>query len=76
MQNLSALTNIAANLKVDGQNLAKVHFEHIPREHEVIKFTGGKAYYVKSVIYNVQKNPGGDVTCESIDVVLTEGSVR
>jgi hypothetical protein len=71
MQNLSALTTITVNLKLNGEKLAKVHFEHIPRVDEVIKFENdGKKYKVKMVEYNVQQNSGGDVTCESIDVCL------
>jgi hypothetical protein len=73
MQNLSSLMTASANLKLEGQTLAKVRFEHLPRENDLIKFEGEtKPYRVKQVEYHVQKNPGGDVTCESIDILLAE----
>src|ERR1700722_9215376 len=71
MQTINALTTTAINLKLNGEHLAKVHFEHIPRANEVITIENeGTRYSVKSVEYNIRKNSGGDVTCETIDVVL------
>ena len=74
MQDITGLTTTAVHLKLNGEVLAKVHFEHIPRANEIITLENdGTRYRVESVGYNIHKNSGGDVTCESIDVILTTG---
>jgi hypothetical protein len=74
MQDIIGLTTTAVYLKLNGEILAKVHFEHIPRVNEVITIENDETHYtVKSVGYNIHKNSGGDVTCDSIDVILAAG---